>query len=129
MNLRAYSQRVVLDEKRDTMICFTVNQSKFLLKKVYELEKCDTLKSICNRQLVFKDKIIENKDTVIKSLKMINDNVNSMLKLKEHEVDRLKSALQVANDEARKQKRHKWFFIGTTAVVSLFTGYYILTHP
>ena len=128
MNLRAYSQRVVLDEKRDTMICFTVNQSKFLLKKVYELEKCDTLKSICDSQLVLKDKIIKNKNSEIVAISMMNDNINSMLKLKEHEVDRLKSALQVANDEVRKQKRHKWFFIGTTAVVSLFTGYYVLTH-
>lgn len=110
------------------MICFTVSQSKYLLKKVYELEKCDTLRKLCETQLALKDTLILNKQKEITALKMIYDNSNTMLKLKEYEIDKLKQSLQVANDEIRKQSRYKWFFVGTTAVVSLFTGYYILTH-
>jgi hypothetical protein len=128
MSLRGYSQKVILNEKKDTMICFTVNQSKFLLKKVYQAEECDTLRKICETQSLLKDTILSNKEKEITALKMIYDNTNTMLKLKEYEIDKLKQSLQLANDEARKQKRHKWFFIGTTAVVSLFTGYYVLTH-
>jgi hypothetical protein len=102
MSLRGYSQKVILNEKKDTMICET--------------------------QSLLKDTILSNKEKEITALKMIYDNTNTMLKLKEYEIDKLKQSLQLANDEARKQKRHKWFFIGTTAVVSLFTGYYVLTH-
>ena len=40
--LTAYSQKITLVNE-DTLICFTSNQSKFLLKEVYRTEMLDTL--------------------------------------------------------------------------------------
>lgn len=40
--LTAYSQKITLVNE-DTLICFTTNQSKFLLKEVYRAEMLDTL--------------------------------------------------------------------------------------
>ena len=128
MNLRGYSQKIVLDSNGDTTICFSVSQGKYLLKKVAELEKCDTLKTVCETQLKEHKKYIKDKEKIIRNIVNISDNQNTMLKLKEGQIDSIKLDLEKAKKDVRKQKVQKWIAIGGGIVVSLFSGAYILTH-
>jgi len=58
----------------------------------------------------------------------ISDNQNTMLKLKEGQIDILKLDLEKTKKEVRKHKVQKWIAVGGGMVVSIFSGYYILTH-
>ena len=127
-NLKVYSQKIVLDSKGDTTICFSVSQGKYLLKMVAELEKCDTLMNVCEIQLKEHKKYIKDKDKIIRNIMNISDNQNTMLKLKEGQIDILKLDLEKTKKEVRKHKVQKWIAVGGGIAVSLFSGYYILTH-
>ena len=118
----------MLSDKGDTTICFTVSQSKYLLKEHYELKKCDTLKSICEQQKSLCDSVVADKNKIINAKNFMLDNQNTMLKLKQYEVDKLTGQLDIAKTEVKKQKTYKWIAIGSGIAVSIFSGYYILTH-
>lgn len=125
---KVFSQKVMLNDKGDTTICFTVGQSKYLLKEHYELKKCDTLKSICEQQKSLCDSVVADKNKIINAKNFMLDNQNTMLKLKQYEVDKLTGQLDIAKTEVKKQKTYKWIGIVSGIAVSLFSGYYILTH-
>jgi hypothetical protein len=119
----------MLNEKKDTTICFTLTQGKYLLKQTYKVKECDTLRKICEEQRLECDSINKGNELIIKDYKGIMENQNGLLKLKQYEVDKLKVDLKLANKEVRKQKVYKWIAIGTTALATSYLGYYIVTHP
>ena len=128
INSVAYSQTLILSEKGDTNVCFTIPQSKYLLKQVYKAKEYVTLDSICEAQLVLCDTVNKRNERIIYDYKMIDNNYNKMLGLKQHEIDRLTQALNEEKKKTRRQKLYKWIAIGTTGLVTGAFGYYIVTH-
>ena len=98
-NLKIYSQKIVSDNKGDKTICFSVPQGKYLLKKVAQLEKCDTLRSVCENQLKDSRNLVKDKNIIIDKIMELSDNQNVMLKLKEGQLDKAKSDLEVVKKE------------------------------
>lgn len=127
-NLKIYSQKIVSDSKGDTTICFSVPQGKYLLKKVAELEKCDTLRNVCENQLKESKKLVKDKNTIINKIMAISDNQNTMLKLKEGQLDKAKADLEVAKKELRKEKVKKVISVVITIAVTIASATYIITH-
>lgn len=127
-NLKIYSQEIVSDSKGDTTICFSVPQGKYLLKKVAELEKCDTLRNVCENQLKESKKLVKDKNTIINKIMAISDNQNTMLKLKEGQLDKAKADLEVAKKELRKEKVKKVISVVITIAVTIASATYIITH-
>jgi hypothetical protein len=127
-NLKIYSQKIVSDNKGDTTICFSVPQGKYLLKKVAELEKCDTLRNVCENQLKNSQKLVKDKDKIINKIMAISDNQNTMLKLKEGQLEKAKADLELAKKDLRKEKVKRIISVVITIAVTIASGTYILTH-
>lgn len=127
-NLKIYSQKIVSDNKGDTTICFSVPQGKYLLKKVAQLEKCDTLRSVCENQLKDSRNLVKDKNIIIDKIMELSDNQNVMLKLKEGQLDKAKADLEVAKKELRKEKVKKIISVVITIAVTIASVTYIITH-
>lgn len=115
----SYAQTVVVDSKNDTTICFTVNQSKFLLKEHYRAELNDSLLEICSEQSSILNSIISNDKLVIsalmekeENLNLIRTNLTSVITDKDNEIALLQK-------EVKRQKRHKYAAIGGGIALNL----------
>ena len=125
LTLQAFSQRAVLNNG-DTNICFTVTQSKFLLKEHYRAIEMQKLDSICELKSSFKDSIIRADAKIISDFSMIVKNKDEAIGLKQYEVDKLNTQLKVEQKRVRIQKVYKWdaIVIGT-ATTSFMTYQYL----
>jgi hypothetical protein len=99
MNLNCYSQKIILDIKKDTTICFSVNQSKHILKKIYEVDKWKSLDSICEAQLNYCDTLLEINKDIIQRNEFIIDNNNQMLSLKDTQINNLNNDIDSLKDD------------------------------
>ena len=104
--------------KGDTVICFSISQSKFILKKINAFNECDTLLSICNQQVSYCDSIrAENEvyKNTVERYKIINRDINDNYV---KEIDVLKYDIEDKNKKIRIEKVKKTLWIGATALVS-----------
>jgi hypothetical protein len=127
--LTVFSQATILDSAsvskvrtlkigKDTIIGFNVNQSKYLLTKVYHSEACDTLLSICEQQKSLSDSLRKDNLTEINHYQMIMANKDTMFGLKAEELKKTENALMDANKEIRKQKTQKVaIIVGAAAII------------
>lgn len=123
--MTAYSQKITLVNE-DTLICFTSNQSKFLLREVYRAEMLDTL-------LQLESKISEQKTSQINLL----ENSIDLLRLKERNLneiilnqDAIKNSYELDIKRLRRQlyvqKLQKTIFGGVGFITSgLFLYLYV----
>ena len=91
----------------DTIICFTIPQSKFLLKQSIELEYCNTREGFLKSELLIKDSLIISKDFQIngwEEYKSLSDSVNAINNTK---LDVLTAQLNASNKKYLKEKRAK----------------------
>jgi hypothetical protein len=128
-NSTMYSQTAVLNEKGDTTICFTLPQSKFLLKTQYKLKECDTLNKICELQLSLSDSIIRSDKVIQNNQSLMLRNKDEQIGLYKHEISSLRLQLSDSQRATRRQKVYKWLAIGGGATLSGFLGYKYITHP
>jgi hypothetical protein len=122
----AFSQVTVLDSKGDTTICFTIPQAKFLLKEHYKIQECDTLKSICEKQLSICDTALEWGRQISKNQMLVIKNKDEQIKLEEYQITKLKESLKGSQKEIRKQKFYKWSAIIVGGVATGYLGYRLL---
>jgi hypothetical protein len=118
----AYSQKTVLIDG-DTTICFSIPQSKFLLKQVYLVAEKDTLLKITETELrVSKEKStiyeqqIQAYQQVVNNQKQITENYIAIQHQKEEEIKILKKDLA-------KQKVKTWGCILGGIVSTAFVSY------
>lgn len=127
-SLMTFSQQIILNDKGDTLICFSVNKSKFLLKEYYRAKELDEVLKICETEKQISDTIIVRSLVIISDLKQVNANNQQIIKAKDYELEQANISIGIANKNVRKQKVYKWIAIGVGATITGFSGYYILTH-
>lgn len=122
MSLTLFSQKPVSIEG-DTLICFSIPQSKYLLKQVYLLNESDTLLklteaqlSICKSKNFIYTQQIEAFQKIIENEKEINKNVLAINTQKDEDIKNLKT--QLAN-----QKLKTWASIFSGFVTTAFVSY------
>lgn len=120
MGSTLYSQTVTLNKNKDTTVCFTVNQSKFLLKQIYELQKCDTLNSIYESQMNYCDSIFKSFNSVKKDFSMFVENSKGETKIYEYQITSLNAEIK---DEKRKTRTQKFYKVVAIGLGSLGTGF------
>lgn len=121
-SIKAFSQKATLSEK-DTVICFTIPQSKYLLKKYYQAEELLILDSICEAQLsVFKD-ISSSNERVIKNQSLVLKNKDEEVRLKELEIGGLNELINDKEKEIATQKLYKWIAITSTIIVTCLIAF------
>ena len=113
VNLMVYSQKIVLNNG-DTLICFSVNQAKFLAKEHYRAETYFTSDSICKEQIILKDRQVKMYIKIEDKLQGVINNQSSIIKFKDEELNQCKIILKNSQSEIKKQKRLK--------IISLIVG-------
>lgn len=126
-SLIAYSQRTLLNNN-DTLICFSVKESKFLLKKVYEVNKLDELLSLCENKSSFKDSIITSNNILISGFEKKEQNYKKIIGLKDDINLKLQDDLKKETDKTKHQRNMKRIWKGITAFVSSCFIVYITKH-
>tara|TARA_R110000764_G_scaffold542_3_gene2040 strand:- start:103 stop:492 length:390 start_codon:yes stop_codon:yes gene_type:complete len=112
----SYSQTLVYN-KTDTTICFTINQSKFLLKNSISLKAYKSELDLADTLLLFKDSLLMEKDTQLNywlDYKLKSDSL-SILSRKKTTI--LKEELTIQRKLLKKEKRAKFMalFVGIVA--------------
>ena len=123
MNLTAFSQSLILNKNGDTTVCFSINQSKFLAKEHYRAETYFKSDSICNLEIIQKDRQIKMYIKIEDKLQNIINNQAGITKLKDEEMKGLKLSLESAHKEAKKQKTYKVLSLIGGAAISGYLGY------
>jgi hypothetical protein len=126
MSSKLFSQTLVLN-KKDTTICFNLNQGKYLLKQVYRVKECDTLYAICEAQKLKKDSIINEQQANVNALKKVILNQNTIISIDGDLINSLERKISDAEKDTRTQKVYKWLAITGGAVLSTFVTYKYLT--
>jgi len=122
MSLKTFSQTLVLNNK-DTTICFSVSQAKYLLKEHYNLQECQTLLGICESQKTLLDSVIANQKLNANGLKSVILNQKTLISYKDDEITLLNDKIAYEQKKVRKQKIYKWLgivggVVGTTLVIT-----------
>lgn len=118
VHMTAFSQSIILNNSGDTLSCFPLPQSRFLLKNVFKVEELNKLLNVSQalnenyrKDLIKADSVIYRKDEII----VIR---NRVIDLKNQEITGLGFALASARQEIRRQKVYKWIAIISGAVVT-----------
>jgi hypothetical protein len=123
---KGFSQKAI-QNNGDTLICFTPDESKFILK---ELNQKDYLDSVNNYNL-----------QIIGEYKLVVSEMTTMVNLKEEQINLKKSEIEILNNvveeknniidrkekEIRKQKRQKIVAICLGSVTSIAATYLYIT--
>jgi hypothetical protein len=102
----------------DTTICFTIPQSKFLLKKYYESIEYKKLDLVCEAQGIAKDSVVsilklkcDEKDSII-----VDD--STYILVQNLQIKQLNRKVFIEHREKIKQTAYKWIAIVVGSVVS-----------
>lgn len=120
MSLAGYSQTITLNKAGDTTICFTLSQSKFILKKIYQASEYQKLDSICEQQLsVYQLEILDYKK-VQYNQSLIIKNGNELANLKDIKIDILTKQI---SEEKKKTRIQKFYKVGAMVAGGALSGY------
>ncbi len=119
---KLFSQTLVLN-KKDTTICFNLNQGRYLLKQVYRVKECDTLYAICEAQKLKKDSIIKEQQANVNDLKKVILNQNTLIGINVNLISSLEQKISDSQKDTRKQKLYKWLAIAGGSILSGFITY------
>jgi hypothetical protein len=121
VNIIGYSQSIILNKKGDTLLVFSLDQSRFLLKEFSKVEMLELTNEVNERQLKLLRDIIENKDNVIikkeslyKNEKLLLDECLQDKSLIENDVLQLK-------EQVKNQKVQKTVIITLSLILLTFT--------
>ena len=127
MSLISYSQVPTLNSKGDTVLCFSINQAKYLAKEHYRADNYFKSDSICNLEIIQKDRQIKMYIKIEDKLQTIINNQAGITKLKEEEMKGLKLSIENAHKEAKKQRMYKVIFFIGGSVTSGYLGFKYMT--
>ena len=123
--LTAYSQKITLVNE-DTLICFTSNQSKFLLKEVYRAEMLDTLLQLELKTSEQKTSQINLLENSIELLRLKERNLNEIILNQDAIKNSYESDIKRLRRQLYVQKLQKTIFGGVGLLTSgLFLYLYV----
>lgn len=122
-----FSQTLILNERGDTTICFTIGQSKYLLGEHYKLQECQALLNVCESQLILTDSVTKNQQLNIGGYKNVISNQSILLSSQATEIKTLEGNVEQEQKNVRTQKVYKWITAGCGVAVTILMGYLYLT--
>lgn len=111
----SYSQTIILDSQKDTLIGFTIPQAKFLLKQPSKVKEQIALLDVCEKQRLYQDSTRRADSIIIKNLNTTIENKEEATVIKDMLCKAEKDGL---NSEIDRQKRQKWIIIGVGVLVA-----------
>jgi hypothetical protein len=112
----------MLDGK-DTLIAFSVPQSKYLLKEVYRAIMLDSLLKLSDEQLTLSRTIIVADKLAMEKYEEVIENNAGALRIREVQIKEKDKTIRSLNAEVKRQKRQKVIGIICGSVTTVFMGY------
>jgi hypothetical protein len=120
----------MLDGK-DTLIAFTVPQSKSILKEIERAKLLDSLYNFTSNQLVLCEEKVKNDSIAFEKYEQIVENCESAVRIRESQIKQRDEDIKKRDSEISRQKRHKIIAIVAGSVGTLvgtgFMGYLWVT--
>ena len=128
MNLKAFSQKAIIySPGKDTLICFSVPQARFLLKEQYRLQMTDSLLNVCELQnsecdtfRVKTNQLIEKYESAINLCIQYKD-------IQDAEINNLYITIENQKKVIKREKINKTLAIMGGGLLSGFFGYLLIT--
>lgn len=126
MSSVSFSQSLIKNNN-DTLVCFTQDEAKSLLKEIYQKQYLDSLNQI-NTKLIkeYKYSLATLDSICVYRQQQINIKVTT-LKLKELRIQTLENDLKASDRQFKRQKRQKIVAILVGSLTTLGVGYLWLT--
>jgi hypothetical protein len=122
MSSPSFSQKVILDDK-DTLIAFSVPQSKYLLKEVYRAIMLDSLLKLSDEQLTLSRSIILADKLAMDKYEEVIENNAFSLRIRDAQIREKDKTIVGQKREIVRQKRQKIIGIICGSVTTVFMGY------
>lgn len=133
MSLQTFSQTITLDSKRDTNICFTIGQGRFLLAQTILVKQLTEEKSLYQKLYENEKKETEKQKKIIErdSLSKIdlfntNKKTEEQSSLKDHKIDGLNKVITEQGKVITRQKVYKWIVIVVSSAVVGYETYILV---
>lgn len=123
INCKAFSQKMILTEKGDTVITYTVTQSKFLLQQYYKEKESRELAELLELNLSIQDSIVVQQRLIIGKKDQYIVNLNEIIDSKDEELSTITLKLNESVHKTLILKKNKWIFLSC----GLLSGI-VLTH-
>lgn len=126
MSLICFSQKVI-SENNDTLVCFDLDQSKFILKEMNRAIYLDSISRISQSEIRLLNTTIKDLEIIVQSQKeqiVLRDIDNGISKT---ETKLLKERNESLKKEIRLQKFYKWLSMGVGTITTSFMTYLYLT--
>lgn len=123
MNTNSFSQTLVTNNTGDTSLCFTLNESKIILKQINKANYLDSLNKIKSQEigeLRVKVRILE---LTIKEKNMLIENNNKIIDAHKLQLQQKDLEIKNTNNLLVKEKIKKWIAITTGAITTSFMTY------
>lgn len=105
-SLTIFSQKAILNNG-DTLVCFTPDQCKTILKEFSRAKYLDTLTKVQSNEIAYLNLSISELEQIVeaksKQLKLSQD----LSKIKDVQIERLNNDKKQLEVEIKRQKRHK----------------------
>lgn len=121
-----YFSQKVISENKDTLICFDLEQSKFILKEMHRAIFFDTIVSLNQSEIRLLNTTIKDLQIIVQSQKdqlILRDIDSGIYKT---EIKLLKERNESLKKEIRLQKFYKWVSIGVGTLTTSFMTYLFL---
>lgn len=120
----------MLDGK-DTLIAFTIPQSKSILKEIERAKMLDSLFNYTTNQLSLCEEKVKNDSLAFIKYEEIIENCEGIVRIRETQIKQKEEDIKKRDSEIRRQKRHKNIAIIAGSVGTLvgtgFMGYLWIT--
>lgn len=126
MNSICFSQKVI-SANNDTLICFDLKQSKYILKEMNHAIFLDSINRLSQSEIRLLNTTIKDLQIIVESQKeqIILRDVD--YKISKTETKLLKEKNESLKKEIRLQKFYKWLSIGVGTITTSFMTYLYLT--
>lgn len=116
VNLASFSQTVTC-LSNDTVICFSIPQSKILLTKIAKGNESKELLTNYEGKSTLLSDLVNQHESTISILTRISDNKESIINNKNREIEIYQSEIKGLKKEIKRQKLYKWAAVLTTGLV------------
>ena len=123
MSLISFSQRILRNEAGDTSICFTIEQSRILLRQINRLNYLDSLNNIDQEEINTLQNNLEIANSIIKEKDVQISIKNDVIETKDEKINDDKLQYQNLKNLLLKEKIKKWVAILTGTATTGFMTY------
>ena len=126
ISLKTFSQKIILENK-DTLLCFEVNQGKYILKQLYSLEECQKMRNLCEQQIFKYDSLYNEAEKAKKVIMSLYRNCDDQILMKDLKIKGLEKALNQEYEKTSIEKRNKITAVVCGVLSTSLMGYLYLT--